>query len=218
MTESKALVLLSGGLDSCTCLYWAKQRYSTVNAITFNYFDRDESEKAATLRIVREAHIEDFFEIDLSFLKEYGNYNERTLVSGFSHDMRWPSYIPSRNLIFYSIAAHFSEFLGIEWIIGGHNGHDKHFFADASVDFMQKLNALLSQGSLLSKEKPYRIVLPLAGMDRKSIILLALDLGVPIDMTWSCHSKGIKHCGTCYACRQRISAFKSLGLKDPVFQ
>jgi 7-cyano-7-deazaguanine synthase len=61
------------------------------------------------------------------------------------------------------------------------------------------------------------IVTPLRKMDRKRIISLAIDLKVPLEVTWSCHTKARRHCGECYACKQRLDAFRSLGMKDPVF-
>jgi 7-cyano-7-deazaguanine synthase len=60
-------------------------------------------------------------------------------------------------------------------------------------------------------------VLPLAEMNRKQIISLAMELKAPIELTWSCHREGTVHCGTCYSCMQRLEAFEDLGLKDPAF-
>lgn len=215
MKETAALVMLSGGLDSATCLYWAKKRFVNVSAITFNYYDRIENEKKATFELARSANIDTPLEIDIPFIKESSdfldlNYDDPKL------DKRLASYIPMRNLIFYSIAAHFAEFHGIKYIIGGHNMHDSYFFKDATVNYIQKVNSLLSEGCLLYNDSCL-VLLPLAELDRKSIIKLAIDLKVPIESTWSCHNKQINHCGECYACVQRAEAFNKLGISDPVF-
>jgi 7-cyano-7-deazaguanine synthase len=69
----------------------------------------------------------------------------------------------------------------------------------------------------LCNGKTYQILLPLAKKNRREIVRLALRLKTPIEQTWSCHSEGSSHCGRCYACKQRLDAFRSLGLVDPAF-
>lgn len=214
MRKSKALVMLSGGLDSATCLYWAKSKYSDVSAITFNCYDRIRKEKEAAVQIAETAGIANFLQIDIPFIKEWSDYKNSDRLKT---DSRRSSYIPSRNLIFYSIAAHYAEFLSIKWIIGGHNFHDGSFFKDATANYIRKMNSLFRQGCSFSDHDPCMIVVPLSKMDRKSIINLAVRLKVPIELTWSCHAKGLTHCGVCYSCIERLDAFKSLGIKDPAF-
>ena len=208
--------MLSGGLDSATCLYWAKGKFSQVSAITFNYFGRLKNERRAALALAKKAGVKDLIEIDLPFIKEASDFSSKFKKKrGPDNDDRWLSYVPARNMIFYSIAAHYAEYLGISRIVGGHNLHDVKFFKDASRDYLEKINSLFKEACLLCDDKPYQIVLPLAEMDRKEIIQLAIRLELPIEMTWSCHMEGMSHCGKCYACRQRLEAFSALGLKDP---
>jgi 7-cyano-7-deazaguanine synthase len=215
--HDKALVMLSGGLDSATCLYWAKEKFSDVSAITFNYFGRLVQEKRAATKLAKGAGVAELIQVDLPFVKEASDfYNGR--LKKQDPDALWSSYVPVRNLMFYSIAAHYAEYLGANRIIGGHNLHDVRFFKDASRDYIEKLNALFKQGCLLCNGRAYRILLPLSGMNRKEVIRLAIRLRAPIEQTWSCHRQGSVHCGRCYACRQRIEAFGSLGLKDPAFR
>lgn len=216
MRSDKALVMLSGGLDSATCLYWAKEKFSEVIAVTFNYFGRLVQEKRASVRLVKAAGINNLIEIDLPFVKEADDF--------YSEHFKKPdpgvpesSYVPARNMIFYSIGAHYAEYLGARWIIGGHNLHDAEFFKDASKSFIDKINILFKEGCLLCNGQVYQVLLPLAEMNRKEIIRLAIKLKAPIELTWSCHREGSVHCGSCYACRQRLEAFDDLGLKDPVF-
>ncbi len=223
MRSDKALVMLSGGLDSATCLYWAKERYSEVIVITFNYFGRLAQEKRASMSLVKAAQVSNIIEIDLPFVKEAGDYsyyynnNSHSKEPHYSNS-QWSSYVPARNMIFYSISAHFAEYLGVKWIIGGHNIHDRKFFKDASKRFIDKMNVLFKEGCLSCKDnQAYQIVLPLAKMNRKQIIKLAMRLKAPIELTWSCHKEGDLHCGSCYSCRQRLEAFDALGLKDPAF-
>ncbi|MEW5840411.1 7-cyano-7-deazaguanine synthase [Nitrososphaera sp.] len=232
----RALVMLSGGLDSATCLYWARSRNYETSAITFNYFGRLEKEKQAARLVAEKAGVH-VTEVDLSFMKEAADFrggdnngsSSSSSNNNNNRDGRWDSYVPARNMIFYSIAAHYAEYAGVRWIVGGHNSHDVSFFKDASRGYIEKLNALFREGCLLCDgnngagagtgrlQEPYQIVLPLADLDRKGVVELALELGVPIGQTWSCHGDGGSHCGRCYACVQRLKAFASLGLQDPVF-
>jgi 7-cyano-7-deazaguanine synthase len=214
--DDNALVMLSGGLDSATCLYWAKEKFSKVSAITFNYFGRLENEKRAAARLAQSAGVKELIEIDLPFVKEASDFYNGHFSKPDS-DALWSSYVPARNMIFYSIAAHYAEYLGIKWIIGGHNIHDVKFFKDASKGYIEKINSLFQEGCLLCDGPPYKIVLPLAEMNRKEIVHLAMELKLPLELTWSCHKEGEVHCGECYACKQRLDAFGSLGLRDPVF-
>jgi 7-cyano-7-deazaguanine synthase len=219
MRSDRALVMLSGGLDSATCLYWAKEKYSEVIAITFNYFGRLVQERRASVQLIKTAGINKLIEIDLPFVKEAADssyYSGRLKENPHSYAQE-SSYVPARNMIFYSIGAHYAEYLGVKWIIGGHNLHDAKFFKDASKRFIDKINMLFKEGCLLCNDQAYQILLPLSRMNRKEIIRLAIKLKVPIELTWSCHREGTVHCGSCYACRHRLEAFDDLGLKDPVF-
>lgn len=209
-----ALVLLSGGLDSATCLYWARQHYGEVYAITFDYRGRLEKEKQATGLLAKAARVSKFTQIDLPFLKEMSEFEVAERQDPLS-DSRWSSYIPARNMIFYSIAAFHAEALGINAIVGGHNAHDSAFFKDSSLDFFDHLNNLLERGCLSCDGKTYKIILPLVEMTRQQIIRLAMQLGVPIDLTWSCHEDDEVPCGRCYACKQRAEAFEALKVSDP---
>jgi 7-cyano-7-deazaguanine synthase len=217
MVRSKVLVMLSGGLDSATCLYWSKMKFTDVSVITFNYYKRLTGEKKATAELAKRATVTNFFEINIPFIKEPLDFYNSHFRSTGVLDGRWSSYIPARNILFYSIAAYYAEFLNIKYIVGGHNSHDRAFFKDATEGYIKKINSLFKQGCLFCDGNPYRIILPLARMKRKNIINLAIKLKVPIELTWSCHNKGKTHCGRCYACKQRLEAFNSLGLKDPVF-
>jgi 7-cyano-7-deazaguanine synthase len=215
MNKQKALVLLSGGLDSATCLYWAKERFSIVYAITFNYKNRGKREKNAALQIANEANITNLIELDVPFMRESIHTYSDTLTK--NSDSRSSAYIPARNLMFYSIALYYAENLRISSIIGGHNRHDGHFFRDATQSYLQKLTRLFREGSKMKGRRSTDIVLPLCNMYRKKIITLAVKLGVPIELTWSCHKNGNTHCRSCYACIERLQSFRSLGMNDPVF-
>jgi len=213
--SDKAIVLLSGGIDSATCLYWTKSMNYDLYALTLNYYDRWRKEIEATKELCKMANVKELIEIDVPFIKEAFN------VLGYKgdyikdNDKRWPFYIPAKNFMFYSMAAHFAEYMSARWIVGGHNKHDVQFFTDATTDYLGTLNRLLREGCMLCDGVNYEIVLPLVNMDRLEVIQLALKLKVPLEVTWSCHVKTEKHCGQCYGCTSRKEAFNTLGIKDP---
>ena len=213
--NDKAIVLLSGGLDSATCLYWAKNQKYDVYAITFNYFDRWMKEIESARQLSKSANAK-MIELDIPFVKEAFNvlgYEGEYVRDG---DARWPFYIPAKNLIFYSIAAHYAEYMNAKWIVGGHNKQDTQFYTDASKDYIGMLNGLLRDGCMLCNGSHYQINTPLADLDRLQVIHYAMDMRVPLELTWSCHVKTQKHCGKCYGCKSRKAAFEALGFKDPV--
>ncbi|MEM4399347.1 MAG: 7-cyano-7-deazaguanine synthase [Candidatus Nitrosocaldus sp.] len=201
--RERALVLLSGGIDSATCLYWAKSKGYEVYALTLNYHNRWVKEIEAGVMLI---------ELELPFVKEAFN------VYGYSNykdgDLRWPFYIPSKNLLFYSIAAHIAEYMHVRWIVGGHNRDDMLFFKDASKEYIDGINRLFKQGFMLNE--PAEIVTPLADLSKVEVVRLALEFGVPLEHTWSCHLRVEKHCGRCHGCISRLGIFKSLSVKDAV--
>jgi 7-cyano-7-deazaguanine synthase len=215
MMSDKAIVLLSGGLDSSTCLYWAKSQKYDAYALTLNYYDRWIKEIESARKLSKSADVK-LLEVEIPFVKEAFN------VLGFEGeyvkdgDVRWPFYIPAKNLMFYSIAAHYAEYMKAKWIVGGHNKHDMQFYTDATKDYIDTLNGLFREGCMLCNGSHYQITTPLAELDRLQVIRAAIEMGVPLELTWSCHVKSEKHCGKCYGCRSRMEAFRALGVEDPV--
>ncbi|MCS6767876.1 MAG: 7-cyano-7-deazaguanine synthase [Candidatus Nitrosocaldus sp.] len=207
----RALVLLSGGIDSATCLYWAKSKGYDVHALTLNYYNRWVKEIEATRLIAREADTR-LIELDIPFVKEaFDIYGYREYRDG---DMRWSSYIPSKNLLFYSIAAHLAEYMRVRWIVGGHNRDDTLFFTDTRREYIDGINRLFRQGFMLNE--PAEIVTPLLDLSKVDVIRLALHLGVPLEHTWSCHTRAERHCGRCHGCRSRKDVFNAIGIMDTV--
>ena len=204
----KALVLMSGGLDSSTCLYWAKDNYDEVEAITFNYFKRINVEKKATRAIARQADVK-LNEVKIPFIKERMHYSISKKSTGDSLQ----SYIPLRNLIFYSMAGYYAQVNNINNLVGGHKANDGKIFKDATKSYFRKMNELILQG--LADSIDCKIVLPLKNKSRLDVIRMANTLNVPIELTWSCHKQRKSPCGSCYSCKERLSAFNLLRLRDP---
>jgi len=203
----KALVLMSGGLDSSTCLYWAKDNFDEVEAITFNYFKRINVEKKATRAIARQADVK-LSEVKIPFIKEKLHYSN-SKSTGDSLQ----SYIPLRNLIFYSMAGYYAQVNNISNLVGGHKANDGKIFKDATKSYFRKMNELILQGLVDSID--CKIVLPLKNKSRLDVIRMANMLNVPMELTWSCHKQRKSPCGSCYSCKERLIAFNLLRLRDP---
>jgi 7-cyano-7-deazaguanine synthase len=213
----RAVVLLSGGIDSAVCLWWLRPRAWEVHALTFNYPPAGHRREMEAARAIAESYgVTQHLEVELPFLRELGY-----LRLGPDHPLRGvadrapPTYIPNRNMIFYSIAAHIAETLGARWIIGGHIREDANHFPDSAPAYLRRLNRLLAEGLIRAGGPPVRIVTPLARLEKKGVVELGSRLGVPFHLTWSCYGDGEKHCGRCLSCRARRAAFEALGLVDP---
>lgn len=144
-------------------------------------------------------------------LREAGDIERKERFQGLP-----PTYIPNRNMIFYSLAASYAEELGSDYIIGGHNAEDKTMFDDTRPEFFRNFQMTLWSASKMLRERRTTILRPLQHMTKPEVVVKALELGVPLGLTWSCHKEGSEHCWQCDGCGRRISAFKMAGIEDPI--
>ncbi|GBC74935.1 7-cyano-7-deazaguanine synthase [archaeon HR06] len=201
----KALILLSGGIDSATCLWWAKSRNWLVYALSFNYYRRSKREIMSSEILAKEGKVKEHIVIDLPFLKEAFDLKLKVIPS---------IYIPARNLIFYSIAIYLSEIYEFNYIVGGHNTDDQAIFPDAKSEYFQLLNQIINKTLLTGKE--VKIITPLSNLKKFEVVKLGKELGVPFEYTWSCHRDYLLPCKECEGCKSREEAFKRAGIKDPL--
>jgi 7-cyano-7-deazaguanine synthase len=137
-------------------------------------------------------------------------------IPGFERGRFPPTYIPLRNCIFYSFAASYAEVSGVSSIVGGHNREDERVFEDVSSKFFSSLEETLRTGSPVLRRNRVRIVRPLKRKNKAEVVRLAASLGVPLELTWSCHREGMEHCWRCDGCLSRMEAFRKAGIHDPV--
>jgi len=215
MGDDKAVLLLSGGIDSTVSLYWAMKRGWDVRPLTFHYFRRPAQEIAATRRILISSGVGNAREIDLPFLREVDDFDANGLENPALKQSP-EGYIPARNMVFYALAAYEAEPLGARWVIGGHNGSDPEAFPDASPKFFNFFNSMYRLGLWSYPRTPVQILLPLSGKSKVEVVKLGLELKVPLELTWSCYWDLEKHCGTCASCTERREAFAALGIDDPM--
>ena len=215
MDEEKAIVLLSGGIDSAVSLWWARAKGWDVRPLTFHYHRRPPQEVVATRNLLKTSGLGGLREIDLPFLREVDDLRSGSLENEVLRGSP-EGYIPARNMVFYSLAAYEAEPLGARWVIGGHNGSDPEAFPDASPKFFNFFNSMYRLGLWSYPKTPVQILLPLSGKSKVDVVRLGLDLGVPLELTWSCYWDREKHCGKCASCTERREAFAALGIRDPL--
>ena len=220
----KAVILLSGGLDSSTVLYQAKADGCECYAISFDYKQRHrrelESARAIALSAGVKAHQIVNFDLTLwggSALtdNEIELPSDRNLAE-MSQNIPI-TYVPARNTIFLSFALAYAETLEADRIYIGVNALDYSGYPDCRLDYIQAMQEVFRLGTKQGREgEAINIVTPLIELKKTEIIQLGNQLGVPWEQTWSCYAGGENACGVCDSCRLRLVAFEELGLKDPV--
>jgi len=224
MTNSKAVILLSGGLDSSTVLYQARADGCECYAISFDYQQRHRRELEAAKAIARSAGVADHQIVSFD-LRQWGGsaltddrINLPQVRSPLEMAQNIPvTYVPARNTIFLSFALAYAETLNANRVYIGVNALDYSGYPDCRPDYIQAMQEVFRLGTKQGREgNAIAIVNPLIHLKKTEIIQLGDRLGVPWEQTWSCYAGGELACGVCDSCRLRLAAFAALGLKDPL--
>lgn len=207
-----AIVMLSGGIDSATALYWAKKQAQMIYTINVEYAQASYQEAIASRKLAEAANVKEHITISLPFFKDIQARYHPTQFGNVS-----TAYIPARNLIFYGIAVAHAETLNADTIIFGSNLDDTKELPDATPDFIQRMNELIITGTRMGLNGTQaKIVNPLIKYGKVDILKLAITLKVPLELTWSCYEDAEIPCGKCRGCRNRLDAFQVLRLNDPL--
>ncbi|MBI5150718.1 MAG: 7-cyano-7-deazaguanine synthase QueC [Candidatus Omnitrophica bacterium] len=217
---NKAIVLLSGGLDSSTVLYYAKAQGFAPRCLIFDYGQRHRVELKKAAAIARQAgcpyrvvRIRLPWGGSALLDKKIGLPKRKTI------DPREipVTYVPARNIIFLSFAASFAEAVGAAAVFIGANALDYSGYPDCRPEFFRAFQRALDRGLKAGVEgKTIRIYAPLLRKTKAQIIKLGLKLNVPYARTWSCYSGGRRPCGTCESCLLRAKGFEEAGVRDPL--
>ena len=224
MSSKKAVLLLSGGLDSTTLLALARSEGHAVHALSFSYGQRHSAELEAAKKIAERygavQHI--ITNIDL---RSFGG-------SALTSDIEVPkgrdvgragipvTYVPARNTIFLSFALAWAEVIGAPDIFIGVNALDYSGYPDCRPEFIaafERMANLATRAGVELNRIPIRIRTPLIDLTKREIIQLGLELGVDYSMTTSCYDPdgGGNACGSCDACQLRLRGFAEAGTRDP---
>jgi 7-cyano-7-deazaguanine synthase len=212
-----AVVLLSGGMDSCVCAALAVRDFHTA-ALHVSYGQRTEArEHRAFLGICQRLGIREKLMVRNEALRAIGgsaltdphiDVPEATALSG-----EIPvTYVPFRNAHFLSVAVSWAEMLGARKVFIGAVEPDSSGYPDCRPAYYQAFNQVVKTGTKLGN---IEIVTPLIAMRKAEIVTLGLELGAPFDLTWSCYSREDRPCGVCDSCMLRRRAFEEAGVMDP---
>ncbi len=214
----RALVLLSGGIDSTTALYWARAQGWELFTLTIDYAQGSKTELPVAEPLSKLAGANQHFMVSLPFYKEIQDrYAPREGGQSPAPVTGASAYVPARNLVFYGIAAAFAEALGAEYIVFGSNADDARELPDATPAFLEGMNRLIGRGTRMGTlGRPAKIVNPLILLSKAQALRKALELRVPLERTWSCYQDVTVPCGRCRGCISRRRAFDEIGMKDPI--
>lgn len=222
--NGKALVLLSGGLDSATVLHIALEKGFAVSAISFRYGQRHCHELNAAAAVVERAGVEDHRVIVLdpalfagSSLTDGGRVPRNRSSGEISSEI--PStYVPARNTVFLSMALARAEVIGSDAIFIGVNSLDYSGYPDCRPEYIEAFQRLADLATKRSVHgNPVRVEAPLLHMTKSEIIAEGMKLGVDYSITSSCYSPDStgRACGECDACTLRLRGFREAGFNDP---
>ena len=216
--RSRAVVLLSGGMDSCVCAALAVRDFD-VAAVHVSYGQRtEERERQSFMAICTRLNIYDKLMVRNDALRAIGGSaltDEEIAVpeaeaAGHSIPV---TYVPFRNAHFLSVAVSWAEVLGAEKVYIGAVEPDSSGYPDCRPAYYQAFNQVVKTGT---KEGRIEVVTPLIAMRKAEIVRLGLELGAPFDLTWSCYSREDRACGVCDSCALRLRAFEAAGSQDPI--
>lgn len=210
----KAVCLLSGGPDSAVAAAIAKREGYELYCLSFNYGQIATKELESAKKIANVLGAKEHRIVDVFFLKDlYGPGVTALLDESMPMPEKFEQsvVVPFRNGILLSIAAGYAAAVGAEVIFYGAQGDDARFYPDCRQRFVSAISQAISSGT----ESNLTVRNPLGDKTKAEVIKLAIELGVPLELTWSCYLNGDLHCGRCESCRNRKRAFEEAGIKDP---
>lgn len=218
---TKAVVLLSGGLDSTTTLAQAIEDGFEVYAVSFRYGQRHSRELISATEICNHYGVmHSIIDINLTSFRSALTDSEIEIPQDRkgSLDKEIPiTYVPARNIIFLSIAAGLCESVDADRIYIGANIVDYSGYPDCRPEFFKSYENMLEQGTKAGVEgDPIKIITPILNMSKADIVRMGKKLNAPLGLTWSCYEGGKKACGHCDSCVLRLKGFKEAGYVDEI--
>ncbi|WP_346354470.1 7-cyano-7-deazaguanine synthase QueC [Azotosporobacter soli] len=218
----KAVVLLSGGLDSTVCMAVAKQAGYELFPISFNYHQRHCRELESARKVAEYYQVEKHLVIETNLNDMGGSALTDVNISVPEGDIAQQeipvTYVPARNLIFLSYALGYAEVVGADRIYIGVNALDYSGYPDCRPEFIELFQQLADYSTKAAVQDKRRIVMetPLLHLGKKDVVELGVKLNAPLQFTTSCYNGGAVACGVCDSCLLRLKGFTEAGMKDPI--
>ena len=217
--KTRAVVLLSGGMDSCVCAALAARDHDAA-AVHVSYGQRtEERERRAFLAICDRLRIRDRLVVRNEALRAIGGsaLTDNAIAvpeaaPQIGHNIP-VTYVPFRNAHFLAVAVSWAEVLGAGRVYIGAVQQDSSGYPDCRPEYYRAYNEVVRAGT---REGRIEIVTPLISLRKAEIVQLGLELGAPFDLTWSCYSREDAACGVCESCVLRLRAFAAAGTTDPI--
>lgn len=216
--HTRAVVLLSGGMDSCVCAALAVRDHQTA-AVHVSYGQRTEDrERRSFERICDRLEIRDRLLVRNEALRAIGGsaLTDSNISVPESRDIGTGvpvTYVPFRNAHFLAVAVSWAEVLGAEKVYIGAVEPDSSGYPDCRPEYYRAFNELVKAGT---RDGAIQVVTPLIAMRKAEIVRLGLELNAPFDLTWSCYQREDRACGVCDSCVLRLHAFRDAGAEDPI--
>ena len=223
-TDSPAVVLLSGGMDSSVLLYHVKKelRRSPLRAVSYDYGQRHARELDAARWQAETLEVEEHRIIDITFVKELVREGTSLVEGGAdvpdldslspNQLSQPPTYVPNRNMILLSVAVAYAEAQGVRDVYYGAQAQDEYGYWDCTAEFLERFNGVLA----LNRAEAVCVHAPFVGLKKWELVVKGGVLGVDFGHTWSCYRGGDRPCGTCPTCVERAKAFSEAGVCDPL--
>jgi 7-cyano-7-deazaguanine synthase len=214
-----AVVLASGGLDSCVTAAMARKEFDLA-LFHANYGQRTLTRELQAFRAQAAFYqVTSTLEVDLLYLGQIGGSSLTDFAQAVpTEEMESPgipsTYVPFRNTNLLAGAVAWAEVLNAEAVFIGANVLDNPGYPDCRPEYFQAFNRLIALGT--RPETHIRIHTPLIDLDKARIVRLGLELGAPLDLTWSCYQDDVRACGQCSSCRLRLKGFAAAGVPDPI--
>jgi len=218
---SNALVVFSGGQDSTTCVYWAKQRFKTVYAVTFDYRQRHALELESAKKIAEMAEVvHEVIDLGPIFAGLSPLTDHSLAVDTFEDAESIPdgvatTFVPGRNILFFSVAANRAYVHDCNTLVVGVSQQDFGGYPDCRHDFIAKMTAAIASGL----DRPFKIEAPLMNRTKAETVELAAILPNCLDAlaySTTCYNGAYPPCGECNSCVLRRKGFEEANVKDPL--
>ncbi|QIB26507.1 7-cyano-7-deazaguanine synthase QueC [Caloranaerobacter azorensis] len=214
----KAVILLSGGLDSTTCMGIAQNEGYELYPISFDYKQRHRKELEAAKKIAEYYNVKEHRIISLDNVGGSALTDKNIDVPEYKGDGEIPvTYVPARNILFLSYALGYAEVIGAEAIFIGVSSVDYSGYPDCRPEFIEAFQKVVDVGTAAGvKGKSIKIIAPLINLSKAETIKLGTKYGVPYHLTTSCYNGKEKACGVCDSCVLRLKGFAEAGIEDPI--